>query len=192
MDKYTEIQKEIEYEYPELKSRGRLYVLCSDKFKDNPVYACVQGGHAVAGYMKESFEYYIDALLYDENTEKEFWQNETIVYLWYPHNLMNLCGGHGCPYILNNVCNKGVYQFVWREPDQNNEITAIAFWENDLMNIENHDPYFWENTKEDVIKNLLYTRKEIDKLKIVRIPEQFHKIKKIYRKIKQLITKIGI
>lgn len=168
--KCKEIQKEIEQEHPELKSKGRLYVLCSDKFKDNPVYACVQGGHAVAGYMKESFEDYMDSLLYDENSEKDFWENKTVVYLWYPHDSLNLCGKHRWPYVLNNVCNKGVYHFDWREPDQDNEITAMAFWENDLMNLECHDPYFWGYTKEDGIRELTYTRKEIDKLKLVKMP----------------------
>lgn len=167
---YKELQEIIEQEHPELKSKGRLYVLCSDKFKDDPVYACVQGGHAVAGYMKESFEDYMDNLLYDENTERDFWQNETIVYLWYPHNKLNLLNPHW-PYVLNSISNKGVYHFDWREPDQNNDVTAMAFWENELMDIACHDSYFWGYTKEDAITELTYTRKEIDKLQLIKINE---------------------
>lgn len=168
---YNDIRKYINEVHPELKSKGRLYVLCSDKFKNDPIYACVQGGHAVAGYMKESFEDYMDDLLYDENAEPHFWKNDTIVYLWYPHNMLNLCGNKGWPYVLNNVCNKGVWHFDWREPAQNNEITAMAFWEDDLMNIESHDPYFWGYTKEDAVRDLTYTRKEIDKLELVSMNE---------------------
>lgn len=173
---YKKINQYIEDNHPELKPSGKLYVLCSDKFKDNPVYACVQGGHAVAGYMQESFENYMDELLYDENAERNFWQNSTIVYLWYPHNMLNIRKDKNnpdkyiqSPYVTNSVSCKGVPVYAWHEPDQDNEITAMAFWENDLLDIRNHDPYFWGSTEQDAVEELTTCKKDMDNLKIVRI-----------------------
>lgn len=141
-----------------INSKGKLYVLCSDKFKDNPVYACVQGGHAVAKYVLEETRDWFDC-----EQDYDYWKNYTIVYVWYPHKDLQ-CGIHDRAYALNCISCKWVPYYVWHEPDQNNEVTAACFWETDMMDIEKHDPY-WYHTKE---QELGWCRKVIDKLELVK------------------------
>lgn len=77
----------------------RLYVLVNNRL--NSVYGCVQGGHAVAQYMIE--------------TPKQSWDNEYLIYLW-----ANVDSWH------RKLMNLGVHHVIFREPDLNNSITAIA------------------------------------------------------------------
>ena len=93
---------------------GRLYVLCSNKL--DPMYAAVQGGHAIA-------EFLIDQQEGIENKNRSVfredkWYNETVVYLsvdideWYEY--------------LDNFENLWYYYSVWEEPDVDYKLTAIA------------------------------------------------------------------
>lgn len=77
----------------------RLYVLVNNKLK--PVYGCVQGGHAVAQFIME-------------NPDQE-WNNEFLIYLYADvMKWMKILKEHGVKFT------------VFREPDLNNSITAIA------------------------------------------------------------------
>lgn len=96
---------------------SKLYVLCSDKL--DPVYACVQGGHAVAEYMIDN-HVEIQDWVTDRNL-KNCWINDTIVYVY--------CNIQELRQLLNNCC---VLFSEWHEPDCNNEITAIAVWNQDI------------------------------------------------------------
>ena len=96
---------------------SKLYVFCSDKL--DPVYACVQGGHVVAEYMIE-YNVEIQDWICDRNL-KNCWTNDTIVYVY--------CDIQKLRQLLNNCC---VPFSEWREPDCNNEVTAIAVWNHDV------------------------------------------------------------
>ena len=77
----------------------RLYVLVNNRLK--PVYGCVQGGHAVAQFMME-------------NPNQE-WNNEFLIYLYADvMKWMRILKEHGIKFT------------VFREPDLNYSITAIA------------------------------------------------------------------
>lgn len=66
----------------------------------NPVYGCVQGGHAVAQYMME---------------HPQEWKNEFLIYLYADtEKWKRILQERGIPYSF------------FREPDLNNVITAIA------------------------------------------------------------------
>lgn len=82
----------------------RLYVLI-DKDLD-PVYGCVQGGHAVAQYL-------ID------NQGKDKWSNEYLIYLYADLSIW-----------IDKLNAKNLNYSFFKEPDLNNRITAIAL-END-------------------------------------------------------------
>ena len=114
---------------------SKLYVLCSDKL--DPVYACVQGGHAVAQYIMDN-RYEIDYW-----KEKKCWMNDTIVYLY--------CDIKKIINIIINECY--VPYSEWEEPDCNNEITAIAIWNQDILNCAKTDK---------IVQNY------IDKLEIIK------------------------
>ena len=87
---------------------GKLYVLCSNKL--DPVYAAVQGGHAIAEYL---------TVQEAKNPRAELaWHNETVVYLsvdvrqWHDY--------------LESFTGIWWTWAAWREPDVGNEITSIA------------------------------------------------------------------
>ncbi len=81
----------------------RLYVLINNKL--DKVYGCVQAGHAVAQYLLE-----------DKNGS---WQNDYLIYLSADVNEWKT--------VLNN---NHVEYTEFKEPDLNNETTAIAVLNN--------------------------------------------------------------
>lgn len=86
----------------DLQNERRLYVLI-DKSLD-PVYGCVQGGHAVASYLIE---------------HPNGWKNQYLIYLYADMNKW-----------IDKLNYFGLDYSVFREPDLANKITAIAI-END-------------------------------------------------------------
>ena len=98
--------------------KNKLYIL-TDKTLD-PIYASVQGGHAVAEWLLENWQ-----LLKNGDPSWE-WNNDYLIYLsvdineWYEKL---------APYDPS--------RFKWamfREPDLDNKITSIAIYENDFPN----------------------------------------------------------
>ena len=96
--------------------KNKLYIL-TDKTLD-PIYAAVQGGHAVAEWLLENWQ-----LLKNGDPSWE-WNNDYLIYLsvdineWYEKL---------APYDPS--------RFKWamfREPDLDNKITSIAIYENDF------------------------------------------------------------
>ena len=79
-------------------NENRLYVLVSDKL--TPIYAAVQGGHAIAQWMLE-------------HHDNLYWKNETVVYL--------RCNIEKMLYSLQDQDIS-----IFREPDLDNELTSIA------------------------------------------------------------------
>ena len=77
----------------------RLYVLVNKKLA--PVYGCVQGGHAVAQFMLEN--------------PNQKWNNEFLIYLYADTDKW-----------ADKLRRQGVKCSIFREPDLNNSITAIA------------------------------------------------------------------
>lgn len=77
----------------------RLYVLINKKL--NAIYGCVQGGHAVAQYMMEN--------------PHQDWNNEFLIYLYADVTKW-----------MKTLKDRGIQYTVFREPDLNNSITAIA------------------------------------------------------------------
>jgi len=78
----------------------RLYVLVSKKL--NPVYGCVQGGHAVAQFLLDNYS-------------EQDWNNSYLIYLYADLDKWT------------KKLRKKHYQFTeYREPDLNDEVTAIA------------------------------------------------------------------
>ena len=99
-----------------MKEKNKLYIL-TDKTLD-PIYASVQGGHAVAEWLLENWQ-----LLKNGDPSWE-WNNDYLIYLsvdineWYEKL---------APYDPS--------RFKWamfREPDLDNKITSIAIYENDF------------------------------------------------------------
>lgn len=84
-------------EYMPKQNGPRLYILVSKDL--DPVYGCVQGGHAVAQWLLE----------HDSG-----WRNNYLIYLYADIDKW------GCKL---NGCDKCSY---WREPDLGNKLTAIA------------------------------------------------------------------
>jgi len=93
---------------------GRLYVLCSNKL--DPIYAAVQGGHAIAEFMmdqQEGLENHNRSIAREDK-----WYNDTVVYLsvdvdeWYEY--------------LHNFEHLWYYYSTWDEPDCDGDLTAIA------------------------------------------------------------------
>lgn len=77
----------------------RLYVLVNKKLA--PIYGCVQGGHAVAQFMLEN--------------PNQKWNNEFLIYLYADTDKW-----------ADKLRRQGVKCSIFREPDLNNSITAIA------------------------------------------------------------------
>jgi len=78
----------------------RLYVLISDKL--DPVYGCVQGGHAVAEYLLE-------------NKDTQTWNNNYLIYLYADIDKW-----------INRLSRMKLKFSVFTEPDLGNIPTAIA------------------------------------------------------------------
>lgn len=81
-----------------MDSNNRLYILVSEDLA--PIYGAVQGGHAIAQWMLE-------------HSDNLYWKNETVVYL--------SCNVEKMKYLLewDDIS-------IFREPDLNNKLTAIA------------------------------------------------------------------
>ena len=81
-----------------MDTSNRLYILVSEDLA--PIYGAVQGGHAIAQWMLE-------------HSDNLYWKNETVVYL--------SCNVEKMKYLLewDDIS-------VFREPDLNNKLTAIA------------------------------------------------------------------
>jgi hypothetical protein len=77
---------------------NRLYVLVSRHL--DPIYGAVQGGHAIAQWLIE-------------HSDNMYWRNETVVYL-------------ACDIDSMLMRLEGDDVSVFREPDMDNMITAIA------------------------------------------------------------------
>jgi len=80
----------------------RLYVLVRKDLGHSE--RAVQAGHAVAGFLL--------------NGSKE-WKNETLIYL-------GVKGEHQLKTWINKLSRLNIKCIPWREPDMNNEVTAIA------------------------------------------------------------------
>ena len=78
----------------------RLYVLVSNTL--DPVYGCVQAGHAVAQWLLD-------------NKDTQTWNNQYLIYLYADLDKWI--------YKLNHKCSTFS---TFREPDLNNKLTAIA------------------------------------------------------------------
>ena len=83
----------------------KLYVLVRDEFR--AAYCAAQAIHAVALFFK------------DQQKSFEAWNNSTVVVLGvrYPRGLSEW---------RDRLFAEGIPHSVWREPDQNDQITAIA------------------------------------------------------------------
>lgn len=81
-----------------METSSRLYILVSEDLA--PIYGAVQGGHAIAQWMLE-------------HSDNLYWKNETVVYL--------SCNVEKMKYLLewDDIS-------IFREPDLNNKLTAIA------------------------------------------------------------------
>jgi len=81
-----------------METSNRLYILVSEDLA--PIYGAVQGGHAIAQWMLE-------------HSDNLYWKNETVVYL--------SCNVEKMKYLLewDDIS-------IFREPDLNNKLTAIA------------------------------------------------------------------
>lgn len=81
-----------------METSNRLYILVSEDLA--PIYGAVQGGHAIAQWMLE-------------HSDNLYWKNETVVYL--------SCNVEKMKYLLewDDIS-------LFREPDLNNKLTAIA------------------------------------------------------------------
>ena len=81
-----------------METSNRLYILVSEDLA--PIYGAVQGGHAIAQWMWE-------------HSDNLYWKNETVVYL--------SCNVDKMKYLLewDDIS-------IFREPDLNNKLTAIA------------------------------------------------------------------
>ena len=82
-----------------MKTSKRLYVLVNRRL--NPIYGCVQGGHALAQWMLEN--------------PNQTWNNEFLIYLYADVDKW-----------ASRLSQMGVPFSMFREPDLNNTITAIA------------------------------------------------------------------
>lgn len=82
-----------------MKMPKKLYVLVNRKL--NPVYGCVQGGHALAQWMLEN--------------PNQTWNNEFLIYLYADVDKW-----------ASKLSQMGVPFSTFKEPDLNNSITALA------------------------------------------------------------------
>ena len=90
---------------------GRLYVLCNNKL--DPIYAAVQGGHAIAQYLIDQQE---DTD--NHKIRKSKWSNDTVVYL-----SVDIDKWHE---ILSNTRDQECFFSSWHEPDYGGKLTSIA------------------------------------------------------------------
>ena len=103
--------------------KNKLYVLI-DKQLD-PIYGAVQGGHAVADWVR--YQYY-EIYKGGDFDIRWNWNNDYLIYLsvnidkWWK--------------LLNDYGAESFEQFY--EPDLNNKMTAIAVWEGGLPEILKH------------------------------------------------------
>lgn len=129
---------------------GRLYVLCSNKL--DPIYAAVQGGHAIAEFLIDQEE--AIANRHRSVYREDKWYNDTVVYLtvdideWEDY--------------LDNFDHLWFYYSKWREPDVGNELTAIA------LNVSD-DFIDWKSKK----------LSELDNLEGIMIPAHKRLLKKL-------------
>lgn len=100
MKMYDEIIKQYNQVEP------RLYVIIDESLE--PVYGCVQGGHAVAQYLLEN--------------PNSRWKNNYLIYL--KSDIMKM---------MNKLDCYGISYTIFKEPDLNNKITAIAVLDNREM-----------------------------------------------------------
>lgn len=100
-----------------MEKKNKLYVLCDKKL--DPIYAAVQGGHAVADWVR--YHYYETNIGGDRDIKWD-WNNDYLIYLsvnidkWWK--------------LLNEYGAESFEQFY--EPDLGNRMTAIAVWEGGL------------------------------------------------------------
>ena len=98
--------------------KNKLYILV-DKELD-PIYASVQGGHAVAEWMLQNWQ------LNKEGDPKWIWNNDYLIYLSVDINKW---------YCKLRRFDPNHFQWVYfNEPDLDNKMTAIAVYENDFPN----------------------------------------------------------
>lgn len=96
-EKFIDGVNDMVIEYMPKQNDPRLYVLVSKDL--DPVYGCVQGGHAVAQWLLE----------HDSG-----WRNNYLIYLYADIDKW------GCKLNEHDKCS------YWREPDLGNKLTAIA------------------------------------------------------------------
>ena len=84
-----------------MEQSSKLYVLVSNKYP--LAYQGVQGGHAVAEWLLN-------------NRQQTEWDNDTLVYL--------ACKDIG--HWWHKLQHYGINPVTWHEPDQKNELTAMA------------------------------------------------------------------
>ena len=82
-----------------MNTSKRLYVLVNKKL--NPIYGCVQGGHALAQWMLEN--------------PNQTWNNDFLIYLYADVDKW-----------ASRLTKMGVPYSAFKEPDLNNTMTALA------------------------------------------------------------------
>lgn len=90
------------------QSMKKLYVIIDEKL--DPIYGCVQGGHAVAGYCKQYCNGY--------------WDNNYLIYSKAPLDDIYA--------LMYESSENGSRYYAWRESDLDGEYTAIAI-DNSLL-----------------------------------------------------------
>jgi len=99
--------------------KNKLYILCDRKL--DPIYAAVQGGHAVAKWMQYNVEIKFNKFACEDQAHWK-WENGYLIYLavdikkWWK--------------LLNEYGAESFEQFY--EPDLDNRMTSIAVWEGGL------------------------------------------------------------
>ena len=96
--------------------KNKLYILI-DKDLD-PIYGAVQGGHAVAEWLKEHWQ------LNKEGDPQWSWNNDYLIYL--KADLEDIQD-----YYLESYCAKDKETYFY-EPDLDDKLTAIAIHESDM------------------------------------------------------------
>ena len=81
----------------------RLYIVIDESL--DPIYGCVQGGHAVAQYMLDN--------------QDSLWKNDYLIYV-----------KGDVEQIVNKLEHRSIPHSQFREPDLDNKLTAIALYGN--------------------------------------------------------------